>query len=981
MNAPARPPILIVDDSLTVRADLEEAFAEAALPSVCCATLAAARQALATHGAGLVVLDVMLPDGDGVELLREIRGRPGCAGLPVLMLSSEAQVRDRIRGLEMGSNDYVGKPYDRDYVVARARALLAAAAPAPPAPPQAAAILVIDDSATFREQLGEALRAQGYLVVTAASGEEGLRSVALNRPAAVVVDGVLPGIDGHSVVRKLRLDAALRHIPCILLTAAEDEGAELRALDAGADAFARKDEDLELVLARVEAVLRKAGGGARDPAVSPLSATRILAVDDSPSYLHAQAEVLLGEGYDVILARSGEEALQMVRAQAVDCILLDRIMPGLGGTETCRRLKADPATRDIPLIMLTAMEDREAMIEGLGTGADDYVLKSSEFDVLKARVRAQLRRKQFEDESRRIRAELMTKELEAAEMRAARELAESRSELLSILEQKNRDLEEAVRALQERQGEIAEKNRQLEEASRLKSEFLSNMSHELRTPLNAIIGFSELLRGGVVGPLSQKQQVCIGHVVTSGKHLLELINDILDLSKVEAGKMTLDLEPVEPDALLQGCLNIVVDSAMKRNIALHFEPCGAGRPAMFDLRKLKQMAYNLLSNAVKFSVDGGQVTLSAHCVGRADIGRDAPAGMTARVLPLPRSQFQQWLEVRVRDHGIGVKAADLGHLFQTFRQLDSSMARQHEGSGLGLALVSRMAALHGGTVGVASGPGLGSQFSLWLPWRELAGDGAQTPAAGRRVLVIEDDAQAVELLRLHFESIGFEVAVAGDAAAALALAEQGAPDLITLDLVLPGASGWDVLEQIKANPLLAPTPVLIVSLIAEELKACALGAAQLLQKPIRHGALIEAVAALGLAGAGQAAPTVLLVDEDAAARDAVTAQLAGLNYRVLCAADGQAALALARSEPPDLIIVDLLLPDISGFELIDALKQLPHTAHTPTLVLSAGAVGHAERERLAGQVVRVMEKGSFNREQLLREVARALRQHDAPDSN
>ncbi|MEC5162363.1 MULTISPECIES: response regulator [unclassified Janthinobacterium] len=865
-------------------------------------------------------------------------------------------------------------PIVDDSLTARADLEQASAAAAP------ATILVIDDCATFRGELAEALRARGYAVAGAASGEEGLRSIGQYRPAAVLVDAVLPGIDGHGVVRKLRLDAALRHLPCILLTASERQGAELNALDSGADAFVRKDEGLAMILARLEAVLRKAGDGACQPAAGLLGATRILAVDDSPSYLRVQAEVLLGEGYDVILAHSGEEALRMVRAQAVDCILLDRIMPGLGGTETCRRLKADPATRDIPLIMLTAMEDRDAMIEGLSIGADDYVLKSSEFDVLKARVRAQLRRKQFEDDRRRVRAELGAKEREAAEMRAARALADSRAELLAILEQKNRDLELAVRALQERQGEIDEKNRQLEEASRLKSEFLSNMSHELRTPLNAIIGFSDLLRGGVVGPLSERQQVCVGHVVTSGKHLLALINDILDLSKVEAGKMELELEPVQPDALLRGCLSLVLEGAAKRAVTFAFEPCGELEAAMFDLRKLKQIAYNLLSNAVKFSADGGQVTLSAHRLGRAGVGQGAPAGMTTRVLPLPPGQFQQWLEIRVRDHGIGVNPDDMRHLFQSFRQLDSSMARHHEGSGLGLALVSRMAALHGGTVGVASGAGMGSQFSVWLPWRALAGPGAVEPPRGRRVLVIEDDVQAAALLRLHFESIGFEVALAADAASALALAEHGAPDLITLDLVLPGASGWDVLEQLKANPLLGPTPVLLVSLIAEELKACALGAAQLLQKPIQHQALIDAVYALGLVGDSALAPTVLLVDEDAAASARVAALLGGLNYKVLCAPDGHSAIALARSDPPDLIIVDLLLPDISGFELIDALRLLPETAGVPALVLSGDTVGQAERVRLNGQVVRIMKKGSFNRQQLLREVNRALQQHDAaPD--
>jgi len=691
-------PVLIVDDSLTVRADLADAFAEAGLACLACATLAEARAAIASQTVGLMVLDVMLPDGDGIELLRELRATPAGAGLPVLVLSSEAQVSDRIRGMLTGSNDYVGKPYDRDRLVARALQLLGAEhRPAASAP----LVQVIDDSLTYREQLAALLREQGYQVALAHSGEEGLRAMLLRRPAALVVDRTLPGIDGATVVRELRLEPSLRTVPCILLTGADEDGAELQALDAGADAFVRKDGDAGVLLARLAAVLRNVDGAAS--AVGPLPAgRRVLAVDDSLTYLHQLAEVLGDEGYDMILANSGEQALALLTVQSVDCVLLDRLMPGLSGTETCQRLKQDPATRDIPLIMLTAMEDRAAMIEGLSTGADDYVLKSGEFDVLKARVRAQLRRKQFEDESRRIRAELMSKELEAVEMRGARALAESRAALLTELEQKNRDLEKA---------------------SRLKSEFLSNMSHELRTPLNAIIGFSDLLARGVTGPLSPRQQTCVGHVLASGRHLLGLINDILDLSKVEAGKMELALEPIDANAVLQSCLSIVQDSAARRGIGLEFLPCAGLGAVQVDLRKFRQMAYNLLSNAVKFSRDGGSVTLSLRRAPRAMVGyggHPEDAAWASRLLPLPDGPPADFIEVRVSDNGDGIAAADLPLLFETFSQLDSSSSRQHEGSGLGLALVGRLAELHGGTVGVRSAPGRGAQFSIWLPLRSVA---------------------------------------------------------------------------------------------------------------------------------------------------------------------------------------------------------------------------------------------------------------------
>jgi DNA-binding response OmpR family regulator len=961
-------PVLIVDDSLTVRADLEEAFATRAIATIACATMAEARTVLARQQVGLMVLDVVLPDGDGIDLLRAVRATAAGASLPVLVLSNEAQVSDRIRGMLTGSNDYVGKPYDRDRLVARAVQLLRVAGAPLDDLPQ---VLVIDDSLTYREQLAELLRGAGYQVALAPSGEEGLRALARRRPAAVVIDGVLPGMDGAAVVRKLRLDPALRTLPCILLTGADEDGAELHALDSGADAFVRKGGDAGVLLARLAAVLRNVDGASHAVAAAQVG-QRILAVDDSRTYLHQLADVLGDEGYDMILAESGEQALALTAVQQVDCVLLDRLMPGLSGTETCRRLKGNAATRDIPLIMLTAMEDREAMIEGLSTGADDYVLKSSEFDVLKARLRAQLRRKQFEDESRRIRAELMDKEMEAAEMRATRALVESRAELLTMLEQKNCDLEHAVRALEERQAEVNEKNRQLEEASRLKSEFLSNMSHELRTPLNAIIGFSDVLAGGIIGVLSPKQQTCIGHVLASGRHLLGLINDILDLSKVEAGQMHLALESIDANVELRSCLSIVQDGAARRGIGLEFIPCPALERTQVDLRKFRQMVYNLLSNAVKFSQEGGRVSLSLHRTRRAAVTNVAEPGWASRMLPLPAGDWDDFLEVRVRDYGEGIAANDLPLLFQTFRQLDASCSRQHEGSGLGLALVSRMAELHGGTVGLSSAPGQGAQFSIWLPVRDEGM--ALTPAgAARRVLVIEDDEHAAHLLQVHLESIGFIVRSAHDAASALALARQEVPDLITLDLLLPDASGWAVLDEIKSNPRLEAVPVVIVSIVADEMKACVLGAAQLLQKPVSHQSLRDAVYALGLGNDRELAPTVVIIDDDATTAR-LSADLAALNYKVRCYTDGATALAAMRGVTADLLIIGLMLSDISGFEVIEAMRADGAGTQTPILMLSERNVREEDKRRMSGHVLRIMEKGSFTRGQFLFEVRRALQQ-------
>jgi DNA-binding response OmpR family regulator/anti-sigma regulatory factor (Ser/Thr protein kinase) len=797
---------LVVDDSLTVRMDLAEALEGAGLQTVACESLASARAALQEHEIGVVVLDVHLPDGDGIGLLREIRAMPGRATLPVLLLSTQADVQDRIRGLDTGSNDFVGKPYDRDYIIARVRDLLAGAGQAAASP----RVLLIDDSPTYRERISEALRSQGYEVLQAGSGEEGLRRAATQRPAAIVVDGQLPGIDGPTVVRKLRLDAALRQTPCVLLTgSSRGLGAELAALDAGADAFVRKEEDLDVVLARIAAVLRKARPDAAYAQDSLLGPKRILAADPRPDTLEHIGQVLRSEGCDVILARSGEECLEMLAAQTVDCVLLEQTMPGLSGVETCRRIKDSVAARDVPVILLAASEDRQTMLQGLAAGADDYLLKSSDDEVVKARVRAQLRRKQIEDESRRLRLQMLQGELESARARAARELADTRAELVRELEQKNHELEQA-RSKAERE-------------SRFKSTFLANMSHELRTPLNAIIGFSELLTMGVAGELNAKQRTYVQDVLDSGQHLLTLINDVLDLSKVDAGRVELYREWLAPEEIGRAVLTIVQPLADKRGVQLAAElPAGLPRIHADNVR-FKQILFNLLSNGIKFTPRGGRVCLSA-------------------------SATDGGLYLAVSDTGIGIKADDLPRLFQEFEQIEPAMGVKPEGTGLGLALTRRLVGLHGGRIDVRSEPGRGSVFTVYMPTsgRARAPQESEADTEAPLVLVIEDDPKAAELIASHLRAAGLGVAFALQPEQAAAVAAQRHPVAITLDILMAGCDGWTVLQQLKTSPATAHIPVIIVSATDQPHRGQLLGAAEYLTKPVGGEALLQTLERCGL---------------------------------------------------------------------------------------------------------------------------------------
>jgi signal transduction histidine kinase len=264
-----------------------------------------------------------------------------------------------------------------------------------------------------------------------------------------------------------------------------------------------------------------------------------------------------------------------------------------------------------------------------------------------------------------------------------------------------------------------EANQGLEHTSRMKSDFLATMSHELRTPLNAIIGFSEALKDGLVGPLGDEQREYVGDIFDSGQHLLSLINEILDLSTVEAGAMALQMEEVDVGSLLSGSLAIVRDAAATHHIQVDFETGEDLGVHPLDLRKTRQIVYNLLSNAVKFSADGGRVMLRAGNVARSRVGTVLGAWPVHR-FPLPDSEFDEFLEISVTDSGIGISAENMARLFQPFTQVDASLARKFEGTGLGLAMVKLLAELHGGTVAVASALKEGACFAVWLPLRPSA---------------------------------------------------------------------------------------------------------------------------------------------------------------------------------------------------------------------------------------------------------------------
>ena len=522
--------------------------------------------------------------------------------------------------------------------------------------------------------------------------------------------------------------------------------------------------------------------------------------------------------------------------------------------------------------------------------------------------------------------------------------------------------------------QLSVSNVQLQEQTRLKSEFLANMSHELRTPLNAVIGFSDMLKDGSADD-PEKQRRFAGHIYQSGHHLLSLINDILDLSKIEAGKMELALGAVHLEAALADAVALLGTQAQARQIRLRVETRGSLGVIAADSRRLKQILLNLISNALKFSPVEGTVTLGAEVVERGRAEAAMPGFREGMRTSLPPSGHDRFVELSVADRGIGIARADLARLFSPFSQVPNALSRSGEGTGLGLVMVDRLADLHGGAVAVTSEPGKGSCFTVWLPWRDAVTAATPSPAPRvrprRTALVVEDNDDAGALMRAQLEAKGFEVRLVASAEAALALVDEYTPDLVTLDILLPDMDGWEFLARLKTTAWEA-VPVVVVSVVADQGRGFSLGASLVLQKPITRDALDRGLQRLGLVPDAQRDVTVLVVDDDAAAVELLAEQLRQRDCVVLRALGGREGIDLARRFRPDLITLDLEMPEVNGFDVVEALKGSASTAQIPIVVVTGKDLTVADRESLNDHVLDIVGKAEFNHGRFIGEVERAL---------
>ena len=497
-------------------------------------------------------------------------------------------------------------------------------------------------------------------------------------------------------------------------------------------------------------------------------------------------------------------------------------------------------------------------------------------------------------------------------------------------------------------------NLQIQEASRLKSQFLANMSHELRTPLNAVIGFADLLHAGAVPADSPKHRLFLGHIGTSGRHLLQLINDVLDLSKVESGKFEFFPEPVDLQQLVREVLDVQTTAIQRKHLQVSTDIdaslSGLAAGLVLDPARLKQVLYNYVSNAIKFSHEGGQIVVRAR-----------PEGTTG-------------FRLEVQDSGIGIAAADLPQLFTEFHQLDAGAAKRHQGTGLGLALTRRLLLAQGGSVGVRSTPGVGSVFHLVMgrvtrlvPAADsLTDSSTESPAAlegAPRLLVVDEDPARQTRVLDGLAASDLRVDVAGSAADGLRQANAHIYSALTIDLLLPDDSGLALLARIRSGGASRDAPVLGMSMAGSPGDVASFPIADVLAKPIRTAEVVQAMARFQT---DLSRPRrVLVVDDDVLARDLMGATLAGMGIKPLLAAGGLEALRDLPIHQPDAIILDLMMPGFDGFATLDALRQLPAWRDTPVFIWTSMLLTDQEVALLSQSARAILNKGGGALEPLL----------------